>query len=648
VPERPHSKPRRQLSRTLPACIYAFALGAAEAAQARDYFVNPTDAGAFRTLQSAVDAVAGQSETDRANIFIAPGRYVERVSVGKPFVTFIGQGLAPADVVISFNKTPTETPVKTLGETVSIQPAAIAFMARNLTFENSTPDSSQVQALALRCDADRAIFDNARFLGYQDTLLVWNLTRQYVRNSFITGDIDFIFGNATAVFDRCIIESTGQGYITAADTRRQTANGLIFLDCQLVKGASRHDGTTPSNSSVFLGRPWLNVASEQKSSVIYIRARMGTHIKAAGWDPWDSILSPLIDRDTYTRFSEWGSMNLAGQLLADTNQDGTADGRVHWADMMTAAQAANYTLSNIFGPVDFWNAVTQPETSDRPYVSQGEPWSVQEQLLSLPAKPGARPQLLNISTRFRVNAVGQTVGIGGFIVTGTAPKKVIVRAIGPSLRSAGLANFLADPVLELHGGAQDTLIAKNDDWRSDAAASELQSMGMMPSDEREAATVITLVPGQYTAVISASDGSAGTALVEMYDVDPVADTQFGNVSTLGFVGTGDDALIGGFVVSGPGAAKIVVRAIGPSLTTSGVHDAIEDPALAVHDSHGNVTSNDDWQTMTNGDPIPVALRPGDPRESAIEMSLAPGSYTVMVRGKGDTTGVALVEAYNVQ
>jgi hypothetical protein len=383
------------------------------------------------------------------------------------------------------------------------------------------------------------------------------------------------------------------------------------------------------------------------SSVIYIRTRMGTHIKGVGWDPWDYLLNPSIDRDPYTRVSEWNSMNLAGQPLLDSNHDGAPDGRVRWADRMTAEQAANYTLENIFGPVEFWNASTQPDTPGIPYASQGPPWNPHAQLLSLPAKPGARPQLLNISTRLRVGG-GRAVGIGGFIVTGTAPKKVILRAIGPSLSASGLANALSDPVLELHGGAQDNLIATNDNWKNDPAASELQSTGMMPADNRESATLLTLWPGHYTAVIGGKNGSVGTALVEMYDADLVADSQFANVSTLGFVGMGDDALIGGFVVGGPGAANVVVRAIGPSLTSSGVQDAIEDPTLAVHDSNGNVTSTDDWQTALNGEPIPVALQPRDARESAIKMSLAPGNYTAIVRGKGNTTGVALVEAYNLQ
>src|SRR5687768_16577599 len=263
-------------------------LAASETAQARDYFVNPSgDNDAYPTVQSAVEAVVGQTATDRANIFIAPGKYVGRVSVGKPFVTFIGQGNAPADVTISFNG------IQTQAATVSIHPTAVAFMARNVTFENSTPASSAFPALAVRCDADRAIFDNVRSLGYQDTLFLWSASRQYFRRYFIRGDVDFIFGNATAVFDRCTIESAKRGYITAADTLRTTANGLIFLDCELVNGGGA------ANNSVFLGRPWLHVPSVQMSSVIFIRTRMGSHITRVGWDPWDYLLPLSVNRDPY-------------------------------------------------------------------------------------------------------------------------------------------------------------------------------------------------------------------------------------------------------------------------------------------------------------------------------------------------------------
>ncbi|HKP02217.1 MAG TPA: pectinesterase family protein [Chthoniobacterales bacterium] len=619
------------------------ALASASSAIGRDYFVNPAGAdGAFPTVQSAVDAVQDQTETDRANIFIAPGRYVERVIVDKPWVTFIGQGAGPENVTISYHIT--QTPAS-LNEVVSIHPSATAFMARNLTFENSTPQSSLFQALATRCDADRAVFDNVRFLGYQDTLLVWSSTRQYFSNSFITGDADFIFGNATAVFDHCTIESTGLGYLTAADTLRVIANGLIFLDCELVKGFSRENGTTAPNNSVFLGRPWFYSPSQQMPSVIYIRTRMGTHITQAGWDPWNSLMDPGTNRDPFTRVSEWGSMSLSGQLLADSDGNGTPNGRVAWADPMTAEQAANYTLQNIFGPVDFWNATTQPESAG-PYESQGAPWDPQLQMLWLPVKPGAKPQFFNISTRLRIDAT-QNVGIGGFIITGTAPKKVVVRAIGPSLQAAGLTDALADPVLTVHGVSGE--IATNDNWQDDAvSAAELETKSLSPAHELESALVLTLAPGSYTAVVRGHDGTLGTALVEVYDGDLPADSQLGNISTLGFAGTGDNVLIAGVVIGGPTAGQVVLRAIGPSLTAFGVANTLQDPMLQLYDANGSLTGNDDWGTSVNGQPIPASLQPTNPRESALQTSLAPGHYTAIVQGKGATTGVALVEAYNLE
>jgi pectin methylesterase-like acyl-CoA thioesterase len=620
------------------------ALAPVSSVRARDYFVNASGAnGAFPTVQSAVDAVDGQTEAERANIFIAPARYVERVTVGKPFVTFIGQGTAPAQVIISYNIGAAQS---LFNEVVFIRQEATAFMARNLTFENSTPDSSPLQALALHCDADRAVFDNVRLVGYQDTLLVWNSTRQYFSKSFVTGDTDFIFGNATAVFDHCTIESTGAGYITAADTLRVTANGLIFLDCDFVKGFSREDATTAPNNSVFLGRPWFYSPSIQMPSVIYIRSRMGTHMAVAGWDPWNGLLDPSLNRDPYTRVSEWGSMNLTGQLLADSDGNGTPNGRVSWADPMTAEQAANYTLGNIFGPVDFWNATTQPESAG-PYESQGAPWDPQRQMLSLPVKPGAKPQFFNISTRLRIDAV-QNVGIGGFIITGNAPKKIIVRAIGPSLQAAGLPNVVADPVLTLHGDGGQT-IATNDNWQDDAdSAAELEAKELRPAHPLESALVATLQPGHYTAVISGNGSSAGTALVEVYDGDLPGDSQLGNISTLGLVGAGDDVLIAGVIIGGPSTGQVVLRALGPSLTAFGVSNALQDPTLQLYDANGSVTSNDDWGTPVNGQAIPASFQPANAHESALLTSLPPGNYTAVVQGKGATTGVALVEAYNLE
>jgi pectin methylesterase-like acyl-CoA thioesterase len=642
---------RRQQSRSALAWVCAIVLAASNGAKASDYFVNPSGAnGAFPTVQGAVDAVVGQTETARANIFIAPARYVERVTVDKPFVTFIGQGAAPADVNISFNSTPVPN---FLGETTSIRSSATAFMARNLTFENSTPDHNVTAGLAVGAYGDRAIFDNVRFLGYQDTLLVYGRARHYFRKSFITGDADFIFGDATAVFDRCTIESTDYGWITAANTARITANGLIFLDCNLVPGADRNpsvdDGTSAPNNSVFLGRPWFTSEPSQMPSVIYIRTRMGPHIARAGWDPWNEILDPSLDRDPRTRVSEWGSMNLAGQLLADSNHDGTPDGRVQWVDQLTAAQAANYTVQNIFGPVEFWNAATQPETSGIPYVSQGDPWNPQIQLLSLPSRPGAQPQLFNISTRLRVGT-GDSVGIGGFIITGVAPKKVILRALGASLQGSGLDEVLADPFLELHDAAGG-LVTANDNWRDDeASASELTTIGLAPADDAESALVITLLPGLYTAIIGGNNGTTGTALFEAYDGDLAADSQLANISTRGFVGTNNNLMIGGFIIGGNGRAngRVVIRAIGPSLSAFGITGTLQDPVLELKNANGStVISNDDWQESQEMEISQTGLAPADIRESALVTSLPDGNYTAIISGKNNATGVAVVEVYIV-
>lgn len=631
-------------------CVCTLAFAASSGVQASDYFVNPSGVnGAFPTVQSAVDAVAGQTETGRANIFIAPARYVERVTVDKPFVTFIGQGATPADVNISFNGTQV---FPLLGETISISDSATAFMARNLTFENSTPDRNVTQALAVGTFADRAIFDNVRFLGYQDTLVVDGRARQYFRNSFVTGDADFIYGDATAVFDRCTIESTDRGWITAADTALVTANGLIFLDCKLVGGTDRNpsdDGTSAPINSVFLGRPWFFLPSQQMPSVTYIRTRMGPHIARAGWDPWNEILDPALDRDPHTRVSEWGSMDLTGALLADSNQDGTPDGRVSWVDSMSAAQAANYTVQNIFGPVEFWNATTQPETSGIPYVSQGDPWDPQVQLLSLPARPGAQPQLFNISTRLRVGT-GASVGIGGFIITGLEPKKLILRAIGPSLQESGLNDVLADPILELHDDSGHLMTA-NDNWRDDEApASELTTMGLAPANDAESALVVSLLPGRYTAIVGGKNGTTGMALVEIYDGDLAADSQLANISTRGFVGTDDQVLIGGFVIGGNGRAngRVVIRALGPSLSAFGITGALQDPVLALKNANGStVISNDDWQESQETEINQTGLPPTETRESALVTSLSDGNYTAVISGKSSTTGVSVVEVYIV-
>ena len=259
---------------------------------------------------------------------------------------------------------------------------------------------------------------------------------------------------------------------------------------------------------------------------------------------------------------------------------------------------------------------------------------------------------LNISTRLLVQTA-DNVGIGGFIINGTDPKKVILRAIGPSLTELGVPGALQDPTLELHDET-GAMIAFDDNWK-DTQQSVIQATGLAPGDDRESAIVQTLAPATYTAIVLGSGGTSGVALVEAYDLDPGANSKLVNISTRGFVSTGDNVMIGGFIVrgglgvDGAGSEEVLVRAIGPSLTQRGVPNALQDPTLDLHDGNGAIiASNDNWKDTQQSEIQATGLAPSDDRESAILATLVQGNYTVILRGKNNTTGVGLVEIYKVQ
>jgi len=265
----------------------------------------------------------------------------------------------------------------------------------------------------------------------------------------------------------------------------------------------------------------------------------------------------------------------------------------------------------------------------------------------------------NISTRAFVQT-GDDVMIGGFMVQGTEPKRVIIRAIGPELAHHGVPNVLADPTLELHDGT-GALIASNDNWVTTIIggiitanqARDILASGHAPGDPRESAIIADLPAGNYTAIVRGVNNTTGVALVEVYDLSPETHSILGNISTRSFVQTGDDVMIGGFIVAGNEPKKVILRAIGPELTHYGVPNALADPTLELHDRTGAlIASNDNWQSTIIGGIITSDQRldirnsgyaPGDGRESAIIAELPPGNYTAIVRGVNNTTGVALVE-----
>jgi uncharacterized delta-60 repeat protein len=261
---------------------------------------------------------------------------------------------------------------------------------------------------------------------------------------------------------------------------------------------------------------------------------------------------------------------------------------------------------------------------------------------------GAAPKkLANISTRVGVST-GQKVEIGGFIITGNVPKRVIVRALGPSLGSNGVAGSetLANPSLELHDSS-GAIIGHNDDWRATQEA-EIMATGLSPVENAEAAIVAVLAPGQYTAVVQGPAGDNGIALTEVYDLDPASDSSLANISTRGFVNDNNGVMIGGFILRGPESSTIVARAIGPSLAAAGVTGPLADPVLELHDGDGTIIgTNDNWRE--NQEEVQATgLAPENDLESAFVRILPPGGYTAIVRGAGDTTGIGLVEVYHLQ
>ncbi|MEY2510587.1 MAG: type secretion system secreted protein VgrG [Verrucomicrobiota bacterium] len=253
-------------------------------------------------------------------------------------------------------------------------------------------------------------------------------------------------------------------------------------------------------------------------------------------------------------------------------------------------------------------------------------------------------QLLNISTRLNVQT-DENVAIGGFIITGNAPKKVIVRGIGPSL--TGLSPLLSDPVLELHG-ADGSLITTNDNWK-DTQQTEIQNSTLAPTNDSESAIVATLAPANYTAVLRGKNGTTGIGLVEMYDLDLATDSKLANISTRGLVQADGNVMIAGFILgNGNASEKVIVRGIGPSL--AGIANVLADPTLELHNVNGTLLiSDDNWKDDVSQAALITAtgMPPQNDLESAVVIILPPGQYTAILSGKNSGTGVAVAEVYHL-
>jgi hypothetical protein len=253
--------------------------------------------------------------------------------------------------------------------------------------------------------------------------------------------------------------------------------------------------------------------------------------------------------------------------------------------------------------------------------------------------PTAAPTLLaNISTRLNVET-GDNVLIGGFIITGTGTKQILLRAIGPSL---SVSDKLANPVLKLYDKA-GALLASNDDWVTSPQKEAIINSGIPPTNDKESAIIRTVPTGDYTAIVSGAGGTSGVALVEIYDLTPSLDSKLANISTRGDVQTGDNVMIGGTIITGAAPQKVLVRALGPSLAIS---NHLANPFLTLRDGNGNlVRANDNWKDTQEAAIEATKTQPTNDLESAIVATLPPGPYTAIVSGVDHGTGVALVEFY---
>ena len=292
--------------------------------------------------------------------------------------------------------------------------------------------------------------------------------------------------------------------------------------------------------------------------------------------------------------------------------------------------------TNASGDASFTAAFSQIGASQRATATATDPNGNTSEF------SGAIGQLLNISTRMEV-LTGNSVLIGGFIIGGSGNKQVLLRALGPTLTQFGVTGVLADPTLELHDGS-GALITSNDNWK-DTQQAAISATGKAPPNDLESAILHTFTPGNYTAIVRGKNNTTGIGLVEAYDIDEAITTTLTNISTRGFVDTGQNVMIGGFI-SGNGIVRVIVRALGPTLSQFGVPNVLADPTLDVRDAQGNsLATNDNWQDSQQAEIQASGFAPPNTNESAVIIVRPAGNTTAIVSGKNNTTGNALVEVY---
>jgi hypothetical protein len=419
---------------------------------------------------------------------------------------------------------------------------------------------------------------------------------------------------------------------------------------------------TATNNNVYMLASVFPASRNARTDVMFVRSTDGGQTFSAPRKINDDPVNP-------NKWHWFGTLSVApnGRIdviwLDSRNAANNTDSQLFYSYSTDGGNtwSANVAVSEPFNPFlgypnqnkmgDYITIVSDNAGGNVAYTAT---FNLEEDVYYVRVAPPA-PQLLNISTRARV-LTDEQVLIAGFIITGTEPKKVMIRGIGPSLNGVGVT--LSDPTLELHQGT--TTLATNDNWKtkSDGISqqAEIEATTIPPANDLESAIVMTLSPGTYSAILAGKNRGTGVGVVEVYDLGQAANSRLANISTRGFVDTGDNVMIGGLIVRGGNvgaSAKVLVRAIGPSLSGSGIQGPLQDPTLELHNASGTtVASNDNWKTKPDGSSQQVeieatAIAPSNDLESALVQTLLPGNYTAVVRGKNNSTGVGLIETYNL-
>lgn len=470
--------------------------------------------------------------------------------------------------------------------------------------------------------------------------------------------------------------SNGQGiYLFVGKTSTNLRRGLIAFDLSSIPAdaavtearlsmflSQSSPGATTSNIGLSkVLKPWGEGASNagtpggagataETGDATWLHNFYSTSFWAAPGGDFAAVISATTAVSTVNTTYEWGGNGLLADVQSWVANSASNFGWVILGNETDVKIAQRFnTRENLSNPprltLTYQLSSPTPAPSATPTITPGP---------TATARPGS---LANFSMRAETGTEDKVM-IAGFIVQGSAPKKVLIRAAGPSLAEFGVANPTANPRLQLHD--RNSAIGMNDDWETTQIggvitsdqAREIEASGLAPRHRLESALIATVAPGSYTAILQ-GDGGSGVATLEVYDLSGGSASVLANISTRSYVGNGDGVMIGGFVV-GSQPAKVVIRAIAPSLAQFGVPDALSDPQLELHDSTGVIARNDNWQATQPGGLVVADqaaeirgswLAPGNPAESVIIATLQPGSYTAILRGVNNRSGNALLEVY---